>query len=165
MTPTSPTTAGGPDPGCIACGIEDAYAYHAADGDTETTMREASATVGRVREAHPAHGHLPDRRPSRDVAADLGLDELDDTPPSVETLRARSHALARNERELAAVASARRDLARQVDLEPVTSPVREAATRPAARSRSVAKDLGLAEDELVPLEHPREASARRAALA
>jgi hypothetical protein len=163
MTPTSPTTAGEPDPGCIACGIEDACAYHAADGDTESAMRETSAAVvGRVREMHPAHGHLSDRRPSRDVAADLGLDELDPTP-SVETLRARSHAHTGNERELAAVTSARRDLAHQVDLEPVTPPrVREAA-RPDARS--IANDLGLDEDELVPLKQLREAGARRAAMA
>jgi hypothetical protein len=165
MTATIPTTAGGADPQCIACGIEDACAYHAASGDTESAMRKASATVGRVREAGtPPARDDPARESRRDIAADLGIPagELDRTP-SVETLRAKSHAVAGRERELADVASARRDLARQVDLEPVTSPgrVRE-ATRPDARS--VARDLGLAEDELVPVERLREASARRSAL-
>jgi hypothetical protein len=164
MTPTMTTTAGAADPQCVACGIEVACAYHAAGGDTESAMREASATVGRVREADTPRDDAA-RESGRDIAADLGIpaDELDRTP-SVETLRAKSHALAGRERELAHATVARRDLARDFDLEPATSRsrVRE-ASRPEPRERSIEKDLGLRDDELIPVPQLREASARRSA--
>jgi hypothetical protein len=117
-------------------------------------------------------GHRPEDFPppvreSRDVVADLGIpaDELDRTP-TVEDLRARSRCLAGSERDLAAMSIARRNLARHVSLQPSTGParVREATTQPDPPRRSIAKDLGLAEDELVPVEQLREASGRRAAL-
>jgi hypothetical protein len=124
-----------------------------------------------VPDIEPGHrGYRPDDfsaplREARDLAADLGIpaDQLEHTA-SVEGLPSRSRALAGKGRDLAATATAGRDLARDVDLGPCRRPERVRETAPPVRSRSIARDLGLAEDALVPVERLREADARRSAL-